>query len=108
MSLRPSPRAVVSAIKPLANAVVQHQRVQHAMNRQSLIVGLYDRIVLDDVHPRVTERLAKPHDDADRKHRESEVDVPFDNVQLALRQSEAGRLRDDGRAHLTTTFPDIV
>ena len=71
----------------------KHQRVEHAMNRQSLVVGCYNRVVLDEVHPRIAECLAEPHDDADRQQGESEIYVPLDDVQLALRQREAGWLR---------------
>ena len=67
----------------------KHQRVEHAMDRQSLVIGFHHQVVMDDVHVRVIERLAQSHDDPDHKHRESEVDVPLDDIQLALRQIEA-------------------
>ena len=78
-----------------------------AVDREALVVRPHPGEVLEDVDPRVVQRLPQAVDQAHGEGREAEEQRPQDHAPVALRQLEGVRVLDDG-VHSTITFPNIV
>jgi hypothetical protein len=86
----------------------EHERVQHAVRGESLVVRPHSREVLEDVDVGVVQRLAHAVHDAEEEREEADVDRPGDQLAVGVVEREPFGPVDDRVAHWTITFPYIV